>query len=151
MFTKSQLLENYKKIQVRPPEFLTESTYPAGIESGIVMYRGKTSDFENAMQFLCNAISYWDVEGQPYESWKSDWWLWVEYMLPQFLYRPIEKSVIGEQLVNVFGYASEEVNPNLPDERSAVAALLLVDEWNKTTVLVEYEADFVYASWHTTA
>ena len=86
MFTKTDLLQQYKLLSLKPMHYLRKrefqrSTHPSmsiGQECGYKLYRGWVRDFESALQFYFNCI----IEGEEpqahdFKNWENTWQGWI--------------------------------------------------------------------------
>ena len=74
MFTKEDLLREYKTLSLKPLNFLQTSMFSAsdypelGGEAGVSLCRGLVKDFDSAIQFYCNAQIVWGAEGAEFHT-----------------------------------------------------------------------------------
>lgn len=154
MFTKAELLEQYKSLSLKPLHLLQvnrfdKSTHPSiDQESGYIIYRSSIDNFDGAMQFYCNAIVEWDAKGQNFQTWQNCWQGWVTREIEAALCLPLSKAEFYKKLNTAFHDVHDSLQ--LPDSSEFVAALQMENEWNDVGISVQFKHEYIYVWWHTT-
>ena len=119
------------------------------MESGYTIYSGLITDFDSSIQFYCNALIEWDAQGQNLHGWRAGWQGWIKQKIEESLCRPVSKDDFPKQVEPIINQMKPLLT--LPNFNTLVSALQMTDDWNDISLLAQFENEYFYFHWHTTA